>query len=172
MNEKQSAVDIMDIRLIEPEKAQFAKTGKGFVSLTLDETEYKRIALRRILPYTMPDDYISVCDKEQKEIGIIKAISEYPEEQACILREELERRYYCPRIKTILSVKEKMGYVYFEVLLEKGDKSFALKDVSKNIRRIDEKRLMLFDVDGNRYVIDDLEALDVKSRRNIEPYLF
>jgi hypothetical protein len=31
---------------------------------------------------------------------------------------------------------------------------------------------MIFDVDGNRYLIEDTSAMDKKSLRLIEPYLF
>ena len=37
--------------------------------------------------------------------------------------------------------------------------------------RIDEKRVIITDIDGNRYDIPDVSALDKKSFRRIELYL-
>ena len=54
----------------------------------------------------------------------------------------------------------------------KYKKNCALKDVSKNIRMLDDDRLVITDVDGNRYIIESLSALDKKSLKRLEPYLF
>ena len=44
-------------------------------------------------------------------------------------------------------------------------------DTFRNIAKITESRVVLTDVDGNRYEIDDVLALDGKSYRKIELYL-
>jgi hypothetical protein len=76
----------------------------------------------------------------------------------------------------IKSVKDKMGYVYMELRVtgrgETFEKNCAVKDVNKNIRMLDDDRLIIFDVDGNRYIVPSLEALDKKSIKRLEPYLF
>ena len=87
------------------------------------------------------------------------------------LREALRLRYFSPQILEIRSVKEKMGYLYMEVRIEGGERVFAVKDYSRSLRAIDAHRLMVTDVEGNRYVIPDIDALDIRSRRRIEPYL-
>ena len=57
-------------------------------------------------------------DTENKEIGIILSIRELRNDQAEIVNNELSKRYYCPTILKITSVKEKMGYVYFDVYIK------------------------------------------------------
>jgi hypothetical protein len=34
------------------------------------------------------------------------------------------------------------------------------------------EKLIIFDVDGNRYIIPSLDGLDKKSLKRLEPYLF
>lgn len=46
-----------------------------------------------------------------------------------------------------------------------------MHDTFRNIAKITESRVVLTDVDGNRYEIDDVLALDGKSYRKIELYL-
>jgi hypothetical protein len=128
------------------------------------------------MPLADPDSYISVADHENKEICVIRSLSDLTGGQLRIVRDELDRRYYCPEIRMIKSVKDKMGYVYLELVLSgQGgdfDKNCAVKDVNKNIRLVDEDRLIIFDVDGNRYIVQSLAALDKKSVKKLEPYLF
>lgn len=168
--------DTIDIGFLDINKAEFFMTPGGFVGLKYDGKEYRRVSLRRALPVVRPFEYISVADHEDKEIGIIKNVEELSEGQRKIVIDELNRRYFCPEILEVRSVKDKLGYVYFELVLKVGgqvyNKNCAVKDVSKNIRMLDEKRLIIFDVDGNRYIVNSLSDLDAGSLRRLEPYLF
>jgi len=166
----------IEIGFLAPDEAEFFKTPGGFTGLRYRGNEYKRISLRRALPVGQPTRYISVADSENKEIGIIRSVADLSAPQIAIVEEELSRRYYCPRIFEIKSVKDKMGYVYMEFVIgtdtEKYEKSCAVNDVNRNIRMIDDNRLLIFDVDGNRYIVSDLSALDKKSLGRLEPYMF
>ena len=48
---------------------------------------------------------------------------------------------------------------------------FSMHDTYRNIARVSDTRLVMTDVDGNRYRIDDTGELDRKSYRKIELYL-
>lgn len=171
-----SLSDAIDIGFLELEKAEFYVTPGGFTGLKYGRDEYKRVTLRRALPVGQPMDYISVADHENKEIGMIRAVSELSDEQRAIVTAELDKRYYCPTVYEVKSVKDKLGYVYFELEIgregHRYEKTCTVKDVSKNIRMLGDDRLIIFDVDGNRYIIDFLSKLDKKSLRRLEPYLF
>ena len=166
----------IDLGLMDLAKAEFYETPGGFTGLRYNETDYKRVSLRRAMPIADPSGYISVADHENKEICVIRSLSDLSGEQLRIVSDELGRRYYCPEILEIKSVKDKMGYVYMELRVtgQGGafDKNCAVKDVNKNIRLLDEDRLIVFDVDGNRYIVQSLAALDKKSIRRLEPYMF
>lgn len=163
---------ISDIGILDISKMEFYKSKNGFVGLKYDGNEYKRIVLSRTMPYTNPESYICIADMDMKEIGILEKVSDLSKDQADIVREELSKRYFNPIITEVESAKMKMGYVYFDVILTTGKKVFTVKDFSRNIRQLDSNRLVITDVDGNRYLIENLEALDVKSQKRLEPYLF
>ena len=166
----------IDIGILDLSKAEFYKTPGGFTGLKYAGTDYKRIALRSALPVGNPMEYISVADKDNKEIGMIRSLSELSGDQYKIVTTELVNRYYSPTVYEVKSVKDKLGYVYLELLIGSDDqrytKSCAVKDVNKNIRMLDDDRLAIFDVDGNRYIIQSLAELDKKSLKRLEPYLF
>ena len=77
----------------------------------------------------------------------------------------------------VTSVKDKLGYVYIEMKLKNKqgkeyDKSCAVKDVSRNIRMLSQNSVIIFDVDGNRYIVPDLSNLNKASLRRLDSYLF
>lgn len=166
----------IDIGFLVPEEATFYRTPGGFTGLTYRGTDYPRVALRRALPIGQPMEYISVADSENKEIAIIRSVLDLQDAQMAIVSDELSKRYYCPEVYEIRSVKDKMGYVYMEMLVgsqnDKHEKNCAVKDVNRNIRMLDDDRLLIFDVDGNRYIVSSLAALDKKSLKRLEPYMF
>ena len=166
----------IDIGFLKADQAEFYRTPGGFTGLRYGEKDYPRIALRRALPIGLPMEYISIADPENKEIAIIRDVRLLADGQMAIVSDELSKRYYCPEVYGIKSVKDKMGYVYMELLIgsdgERYEKSCAINDVNKNIRMLDDDRLLLFDVDGNRYIVSSLSGLDKKSLKRLEPYMF
>ena len=162
---------LTDIGLLAPEDITFYTAAAGFLGAKTKERDCPRVTVSRVLPFTQPEKYLSIRDEENAELGIIADLAAFPEDQRKLLREALRMRYFSPQILEIRSVKEKMGYLYLEVRIEGGERVFAVKDYSRNLRAIDAHRLMITDVEGNRYVIEDIEAMDTRSRRRIEPYL-
>ena len=167
----------LDIGLMDVSKAEFYVTNGGFTGLRYQGEDYPHIVLRRSLPIREPMKYISVADHENKEIGIIRAIEDLSDSQQEIVINELDNRYYAPHVLEVLSVKDKLGYVYIEMRVQnKSGKAYAkncaIKDVNRNIRMLSDTALIIFDVDGNRYIIEDLGRLDKNSIKRLDPYLF
>ena len=148
----------------------------GFPALTYTKdgqnTDYPRVFFHRNFPFDMPWRYISVLDEDSKEIGIIFDLDSFDEKTTELIKTELDRKYYEPHIKTILSLKERYGFSYWKVITaEDREVSFTMQDTFRNIIRAGADKAILLDVDGNRFVIGSISALDRKSYRKIEIYL-
>ena len=148
----------------------------GFLTLTVtdngEEKRYDRVFLHRAFPHELLWEYISVLGEESREVGLIYNIEDFNAEMASLLKTELERKYYSPTILEINSVKERYGFSYWKVKLEDGrNLSFTMRDTFRNIVHTGEDSAILIDVDGNRYSIKEISALDRKSYRRIELYL-
>jgi len=172
-----SEAKALDIGLLDTTKTDFYLTEGGFAGLRYGDKDYPHIVLRRSLPIGQPSKYISVADNENNEIGIIRDIEDLSGVQKDIVINELDNRYYSPEILEIISVKDKLGYVYMEMRVRNKNskiylKSCAVKDVSRNIRMLSDTSMIIFDVDGNRYIVSDLFKLDKKSMKQLDPYLF
>lgn len=139
------------------------------------EKTAERVFLSRAFPFDMPYEYISVLDRDKKELGLIRRLDDFDEPDRSLLLHELEAKYYTPVIKRILSVKERYGFSYWKCECEFGETSFTLKDTFRSIIKASHpdgrERIFIIDVDGNRYEIADVESLDRYSYKKIELYL-
>lgn len=162
----------LSLEFLNPEKCRFFKNKNGFLVLELDDENKGRIKLSRSYPFSKPTEYICISDLEDKEIGILRDIEELDTSSKELAKEELETRYFCPTITEIKSIKEKMGHFYFETKIGVKDKNFTVKNITRNVRFAGEDTLLIFDMDGNRYIMPEFSKTDVKSQRLLEPYLY
>lgn len=158
----------MDLLFLKPKEAVFKKTTGGFLSLDYQGVHYERVDLVRTFPFTDPYAFISVreSDEAANEIGVIKDISLFKEEEG-ILKEQLEFRYHIPKIQKILSIKEEYGYAYFEVKTDYGDCRFAISIGRGSVISISDTKLLIIDLDGNRFEIPDIGTLSAAELKKL-----
>ena len=156
-----------------PRACYFYRNERGFLALKLnDDTQYKRVQLSRALPFTAPEQYICVTDMDDKEIAVLESLDLMDEATQELLREELGIRYFYPEVTQVKSIKEKMGSYYVELCIGTHEKTIAVKDISKNLKQLGGGRLIVTDVDGNRFAIPNVYEIHKKSLRMLEPYLY
>ncbi|MBQ2882025.1 MAG: DUF1854 domain-containing protein [Clostridia bacterium] len=166
--------NLAEMNMLDASKCEFDPTDGGYISLKYEDKTYERIKICRALPYKAPDEYICITDRDGNEIGILRDLKLLSEENQAHVKAELTKIYYCPSFTKIMTVKDRMGYQYFEVQTNAGKREFALRDASRNIRYVNpEKRgaVQIRDIDGNRYLIDDFDEFDTQSRKKIEAFL-
>jgi hypothetical protein len=120
-----------------------------------------RIASAFPLSSAMKD--IAFFDEEGEEIGMMREGISLDEESKRILREELEKSYFMPGIESIESMEENLGVASWTVQTDKGERTFEVRDPRRNVRKIGNGRVIVKDVDGNRYEIPNWYRLDRKS---------
>ena len=148
----------------------------GFLTLVVkigeENKKFDRVFLHRAFPHELLWEYISVMGEEGKEIGLIYNVEDFDTETVCVLKTEIERKYYSPLIAEINQVNERYGFSYWKVKTEDGRSlNYTMRDTFRNIVRTGEDSAILIDVDGNRYAIKSIASLDRKSYRRIELYL-
>lgn len=185
---KDNFLDLAEVTYLTAENSRFYRTKNGFPALEAvlpkfgddleaneDKTPVKqdlgRVFFHRCFPFETPDEYISVLNKDGREYAMIRDLARMPEEAQEIIRAELDRKYLCPTVKKIRSLKEKLGYSFWEVETDRGEMFFSMHDTYRNIARVGGGMLIITDVDGNRYRIEDVAELDRKSFKKIELYL-
>jgi len=159
-----------EFRVLKPERLKFKKNGSKLQMMIDGEAEYKIVSVIPLFPLSESENWLSVLDEEGHELGIIANLKELNKENRKMVLDELRRRYVLPRIQKILSCKERFDLVEFEVETDRGFKQFLSRNLRENIQQPSPNRLILTDIDGNRYDIPNLQSLDKKSQNLLERY--
>ncbi len=157
-------VDARDIRLFREPAWTLRLTIEG-------DRSYIKIKVVRAAPLSQPDNYISFLDGKDEEICMVDDLGELGEETRAIIVEELDRRYLTSTIQEVRSVRNEFGTSYWDVLTDRGEREFVVQNVAENAQWLGDHRLLLVDVDGNRFEIPNLGALDKKSLGFVEQVL-
>ncbi|MCL2212885.1 MAG: DUF1854 domain-containing protein [Oscillospiraceae bacterium] len=172
INETANYDGVINIKYLTPENAVFTRVNE-FITLTLpgdEKPERGKVSLRRSFPYEFMYEYISVLDGDERELGMIRDVKQFPQVEE-LLKAELDRRYYTLKINKILHFKERYGFSYWKTETDRGPADFTLKDTYRSIYKIGAGHIAITDVDGNRYEIDDVYALDKASFKKIDIFL-
>ena len=167
---------MLRLRMITKDNATFARTKGGFVSLDLKDSiaPDDRIRVVRSFPFTDRDKYISIrtIDEKSKEIGMIKDLStDVTPETRQMLEEQMDIRYFTPVIKKINSIKDEYGHAYFDVETDQGPCKFVIYMNSSSVVNLSDVRLLISDLDGNRFEIPDYTKLSARELKMLDLFL-
>lgn len=167
------AKEMASLHYITEENAVFNETEGGFVGMTYNGNVYERVKVTRLFPFTDPDKFISIrtSDENPKEIGIIENLADMDEKTVSMLNAQLDLTYFTPVIKKIISIKDDYGYAYFHVVTDKGECKFAINMGGSNVAKLTDSRLIITDLDENRFEIRDVFALTGKEQRKLDLFL-
>ena len=152
-----------EIQFLNPKAIKIRQNTFGEMVVEMpDGSTYTGVVPVRTFPLSQPNRYISLHDSEHEEIGLIEDLRQLNKADRAVLREELQKCYFMPRITRILSLEGQFGITQWEVETDRGPVSFALRS-RYDIVSLDGGRVLIKDVDGNRYEIPDYRKLDPKS---------
>lgn len=165
--------EMLKLRYIRKDNAEFKRTDGGFVSVRIGEEFYPRVQVVRMFPFSDPEKYISIRtpDEHSKEIGIIEDMKDVTKETAQMLTEQLNLRYFTPIIKKIVNIKEEYGYAYFEVVTDRGACRFTINMGGHAVVHLSETRILISDIDENRFEIPDIMKLSAKELKKLDLFL-
>ena len=169
---------MLRLRMITKDNATFARTKGGFVSLDLKDSiapeHYDRIRVVRSFPFTDRNKYISIrtIDEKSKEIGMIKDLeTDVDPETRKMLEEQMDIRYFTPIIKKINNIKDEYGHAYFDVETDQGPCKFVIYMNSSSVVNLSDVRLLISDLDGNRFEIPDYTKLSARELKMLDLFL-
>lgn len=153
-----------ELRILDPKKIKVFRTA-GVPRLTLENNRsWIKVAVARAFPLSDPDHYLGFLDGEGKDIGLLHDPSLLDADSWKVVDEELERRYFVPIVERVKSVKEEFGTVYWTVETDRGEKEIIVRNLRDNIQELSGSRVILTDVDGNRFEFPDTSKLDGRSQ--------
>ncbi len=170
---RKESEELLEMRFLTKENAVFRRTDGGFVALRCGEKEYARVGVYLTFPLTEPEEYISIreADEKAREIGMIEKLSQLDKDQQDMIREQIKLRYFMPVITKVLDVKDEYGYAYWNVTTSFGACRFTTRMSGDAVVLLGESRLMVTDIDGNRYEIPDFYKLSVTERKKLDLFM-
>ena len=170
---KKESEEVLEMRLISSENAVFTRTAGGFLALKFKEKEYDRVGVYLTFPLTNPEEYISIreADEKAREIGVIEKLSELSPERAKMLKEQLDLRYFTPEITKIFDIKTEYGYGYFHVMTTYGECRFTIHNGGSSVVSLTDTRIIINDLDGNRFEVPDIMKLTVAERKKLDLFI-
>lgn len=151
-----------DVRLFQ--------NGAGPVAVIAGAT-HKHIEIVRVSPLTHPDRYIAILDENGEELHVVDDVTDLDDESQQTIGTALRQRYMTAVITRITSVRHELGISYFDVETDRGRREFVVQNLLEGARWLSEQRLLIFDVDGNRFEIPSLDDLDKRSHRLLHTVL-
>jgi ABC-type multidrug transport system ATPase subunit len=137
---------------------------------------YRGVFAVNLFPATNPDDYISlrIWDREghEQEIGILRRLGNWPMEAQIMVRAALERRYWLQTVTGVDNIKMEMGHLTLNVRTLHGPREFTMRWSQAQVQDFGESGKVLLDLDDNRYLVPDVEALPPKEQDLFLRYVY
>jgi hypothetical protein len=157
-------VEASQLSFLSPKKLRFFKHGATLRLTIEDDRSFPKIEIVRAFPLSDRSHFFSVRDGADNEVGLIVNPTELSAENQNLIDEDLQRRYFVPSVKKIISAKERFGTVEWTVETDRGLCHFTTQNLRENVQRPTASRIILNDVDGNRYDIRDVDELSRESQ--------
>jgi hypothetical protein len=126
--------------------------------------------VHRCFPWTAPGRFISLRDKEEEEVALVRDLSELEPESRRVLQSALLEAGFVLEVESVESIEDEIEIRTFRVRTRQGPRRFqTLRDEWP--RPMPGGGILLRDVAGDLYLVRDPQALDRASRDRLWPLL-
>lgn len=139
------------------------------VLVTADGARHENVRPARLFPLTDPEHWISLQDASGQELLCLEDPASLTEAQRTALQSALAKRAFVPVIHAIHRISRANDGYDWHVATDRGATVFRTEN-DESIQSLGGSRLVIIDNRNTRYLIPDLKALDVESKRRLERY--
>jgi hypothetical protein len=154
-------------------KAPFALAHDSWGRLVLTDGEGRQhVNVEAIRAFPLSDSRrgIALCDHAGYELLWIEELDKLPAPLRDTLEKELAQREFVPVVRRVVRVSAPVEPSEWEIETDRGRAIFVLNN-EDDVHRLDDRRALITDAHGIRYLIPDTHQLDAVSRRLLERYL-
>lgn len=163
-------------RWLTPENCRVATGRRGALEVTHDGQVYRGVFAVNLFPASNPGDYISLRvwnrDGSEQEIGILRELGRWPGEAQQLVSDALSRRYYLQTITGIDAIRLELGHLSIAARTDHGPRRFTMRWSQSHVQDFGERGKVLLDLDDNRYLVPDAEALPPRERDLFQRYVY
>lgn len=130
----------------------------------------ENVRVARCFPWSRPERYVSFRNPEGEELVLVEELDALDEATRALVHEELAAQEFLPRITAIESVDDQFDVMVWQVQTDRGPIALQVKE-QEEVRQLDDGRVLVRDHAGGLFVVPDIDALDLCSRRLLEDRL-
>ena len=162
----------MDRLYITRETGTISRTDLTQVTLTLsDGTTYEELEPKRLFPTTRPNIYITLLNKEEKEVALIRDLDDLDDASREALEACFAEYYRMPQITRVVDTRVQFGSLAWTVYTDRGGPVTFRFRFRSDITTLGGGRVIVRDSNDNRYEIKNVNNLDANSKRLLFPFL-
>ena len=121
-------------------------------------------------PWSRPEEFVSLRTDKGVELALIEDLSALPREQRLMIETELKVRNFVQRISRIHTIEREIELFQWKVSTTSGERLF-LTHRHEAPRSLSDGKVLIRDISGDLYLIDDAKKLDSKSHKLLWMYL-
>ncbi len=133
-----------------------------------DDRSYPTVKPVWAAPLSRPGKYLALLDGKGNEIILLPTLDDLEPASREAVLSEVRLRYLTARVLAVSHARQEFGVTYWSVVTDRGARDFVTQNLQENAVWLSGSHLLLLDVDGNRFEIEDLARLDDKSRHLVE----
>ncbi|MFW6414432.1 MAG: DUF1854 domain-containing protein [Verrucomicrobiota bacterium] len=160
-----------DDKVIDAALLKARRRSGGGLDIELPGQILSDIHLTPAFPISGRKRMVMILNREGEELGFIDNISKLDAASRSVIEEELERSYFMPRIITIIDAEEKLSVLTLSTETDRGGRTIQVRNPRQSIRKLPYNRVVIKDVDGNRYEIRDWTRLQPYGREILVQYM-
>jgi ABC-type multidrug transport system ATPase subunit len=164
-------------RWLTPENCHLSTGSRGALEATLEDSQvFRGVFAVNLFPASNPDDYISLRvwnrDGSEPEIGILRKLNCWPVQAQSLVREALSRRYYLQTVTGFDAIRLELGHLSIAARTDHGPRCFTMRWSQSYVQDFGERGKVLVDLDDNRYLVPDVDALPSRERDLFQRYVY
>jgi ATP-binding cassette subfamily B protein len=165
------------ISWLEPAGHRFAGGPHGRIELWEADCQLAAgVFVVPTFPATHPEEYLSVRGwgdaGEERELGIIRRLADWPAADAELLRAAAARRILVRTIRRVHGLRLVRGYLDFEVETDAGMAQFTTRWAQSQAVDFGAEGKLLIDTEDNRWVLPQVAGLPKADRETFERYVY
>jgi hypothetical protein len=163
-------------RWLTPDTVQIRRGEHDTLQVLIGTQVHDGVFAVRALPASCPDRFISLrhadADGQDHEIGLIADLADWPTRARTLLERALDRRYFIRHIQAIDSIKLQYGLLTFDVQTNRGPATFTMRSSHSQAQDYGRAGKILIDVDDNRFLVPDVDALPRRQQTLFRRYIY
>ena len=157
---------------IDGDMAEFTRKDLTLVDVELrDGRTFQNLEPRRLFPTSDMNRYITLLDDSGTEQAVIRDLNTLPPQQKTIITACLGEYYLIPKIHKIVDFDERFDGITLHTETDRGPASIDIRILVHGLKLTQNGRVLVRDVNDNRYEIQDVMKLDKHSRQILSRYI-